>query len=126
MSKRMRGLRSECTAMIRGVTDRCAQAGRRVKRGGRVGSIHGTHSVRSTRVLRIGIDIGGSSVKAAALRDGAVEWTARSGTYQRPGRAQLDAAIAEALARLQEKPDAVGVCVPGLLDETRSTVMHSV
>jgi glucokinase len=77
-------------------------------------------------VLRIGIDIGGSSVKAAALRGEAVEWTARSGTYSRPDRAALDRAIAEALARLAGRPDAVGVCVPGLLDESRTRVAHSV
>lgn len=77
-------------------------------------------------MLRIGIDIGGSSVKAAALRDGTVEWTARSATYALPGRAQLDGAIAEVLIDLEGPPDAVGVCVPGLLDASRSAVVHSV
>ena len=77
-------------------------------------------------MLRIGIDIGGSSVKAAALRGGAVEWTARSGNYSRPDRSALDGAIAEALGALAERPDAVGVCVPGLLDESRTRIVHSV
>ena len=77
-------------------------------------------------MLRIGIDIGGSSVKAAALRGDAVEWTARSGNYSRPDRTALDGAIAEALVSLAERPDAVGVCVPGLLDETKTRVVHSV
>lgn len=76
-------------------------------------------------MLHIGIDIGGSSVKAAALRDGAVEWTARSGTYDRPGRAKLTNAIDEALARLSGPADAVGLCVPGLLDEARAAVTYS-
>lgn len=77
-------------------------------------------------MLRVGIDIGGSSVKAAALRDGEVEWTTRSGTYRGPGRAELANAIGAAMTGLSGRPDAVGVCVPGLLDQARATVTHSV
>ena len=42
----------------------------------------------------LGIDIGGSSVKAAAVRDGAVEWTGKSTAYARPARGELERAIA--------------------------------
>lgn len=76
-------------------------------------------------MLALGIDIGGSSVKTAAMRDGAVEWTARSSTYDRPGRDELARAVAASLAQLKGHADAVGVCLPGLLDEARSTVTYS-
>src|SRR5688572_6436141 len=112
MSKRMRESPSDCVAIIYSVPERrgvrangrargCGE--RAVSRPGRMRD--GTIGPRSARVLRIGIDIGGSSVKAAALRDGTVEWTARSAIYERPGRAQLDGAIAEALSRLHSPPD---------------------
>lgn len=78
-------------------------------------------------LLQIGIDIGGTAVKAAAIRDGAVEWTERSSPYARPARGELDRAIAEAARPLRgERPHAIGVCVPGLLDEAKTTVVHSV
>jgi predicted NBD/HSP70 family sugar kinase len=84
--------------------------------------------VRSeTRVLVVGVDIGGSSVKVAALRDGAVVRTGRSETYRQPGREALARAIVEAIVQLgQERVDAVGMCVPGLLDDARQRVTHSV
>lgn len=69
----------------------------------------------------IGIDIGGSSVKAAGLCDGQVAWTRRSSTYQKPDAAQLAAAIREVTAGAAEGP--VGLCVPGLLDERREQVV---
>lgn len=78
-------------------------------------------------MLQIGIDIGGSSVKAAAVRDGVVEWTGKSGTYARPARGELERAIAESARQLRgETPDATGICVPGLLNDARTTVVHSV
>jgi glucokinase len=78
-------------------------------------------------LLQIGIDIGGSAVKAAAIRDGVVEWTGRSGPYARPARGELERSIAEAARQLRgETPDATGICVPGLLNDERTTVVHSV
>lgn len=78
-------------------------------------------------MLQIGIDIGGSSVKAAAVRDGQVEWTGKSSPYARPARGELERAIAEAVRQLRgEVPDATGICVPGLLNDARTTVVHSV
>ena len=46
----------------------------------------------------LGLDIGGTSVKAAALRDGKVLWTGRSSRYSRPSADQLPAAVREAAA----------------------------
>ena len=78
-------------------------------------------------MLQIGIDIGGTMVKAAAIKDGTVEWTGKSGPYARPARGELERAIAEAVRQLRGAvPDATGVCVPGLLNEERTTVVHSV
>ena len=79
----------------------------------------------------LGIDIGGTSVKAAMLRDPDVFTTARSARYDRPDRRAIVAAVAEA-ARLvldghsPKKLDAVGVCCPGLLDRQSKTITLSV
>ncbi len=77
-------------------------------------------------MLQIGIDIGGGSVKAAAVRGGVTEWTGKSEPYSRPRRSELEKAIAEAAVLLRESPAAVGVCAPGLLNESRTAVTHSV
>jgi glucokinase len=68
-------------------------------------------------MLSLGIDIGGSSVKAAALNENGIQWTCRSDSYDRPDASALICAIALAatggdLAGLT----AAGLCVPGLLD----------
>lgn len=63
----------------------------------------------------LGIDIGGTSVKAALI-DGEAAHTARSAGYVRPGRAQLVRAIRCAVAELGDAIGAsipVGLCVPG-------------
>jgi glucokinase len=79
----------------------------------------------------IGIDIGGTSVKLAAVaRDGRVMWTARSSTYRSPDAGRLAAAIREAAAGRVE-PGAIGdttvsLCVPGLMNDDKTVVRHSV
>jgi glucokinase len=79
----------------------------------------------------IGIDIGGTSVKLAAVgRGGQVMWTARSPKYDRPDADGLAAAILEA-AGGRINPGAiggaaVGLCVPGLLNEEKTVVRQSV
>ena len=45
----------------------------------------------------LGIDIGGSSVKVTAIREGQVLWTGRSSPYRDPGRQDLVLAIRGAL-----------------------------
>lgn len=82
----------------------------------------------------IGIDIGGTSVKLASVdRAGNVLWTARSAAYQRPTTEQLAGAIRHAAGKHVYDSDgvgtgslAVGLCVPGILDERRAFVRQSV
>jgi len=79
----------------------------------------------------IGIDIGGTGVKLAAV-DGAGKtlWTAMSARYERPTAEQVARAIREAAAgRLSTSVAGdlrVGMCVPGILDDGRTTIRHSV
>lgn len=83
-------------------------------------------------MIGIGIDIGGTAVKLAAVdRAGGVLWTARSLTYSRPSMHELADAIRQSAAgRIGKEPSVGGVtfglCVPGLLDEARTTVRRSV
>jgi predicted NBD/HSP70 family sugar kinase len=74
----------------------------------------------------LGIDIGGSSVKAAAVEEGQTKWTGQSRRYARPTREGLVAAIREAIGGREIGNPAVGLCVPGLLDERKETVTYSV
>jgi predicted NBD/HSP70 family sugar kinase len=75
----------------------------------------------------IGIDIGGTSVKVAAVGPrGGVLWAARGEPYGRPSVRQLAAAIRTAAAGRAAGGAAVGVCVPGILDASRTTVVQSV
>ena len=82
--------------------------------------------------LAIGIDVGGTAVKVAAVdRAGATRWASRSHPYSRPSVDQLVAAIREAaagraLAGAARGRCAVGVCVPGIMHEDGHTVAHSV
>ena len=73
----------------------------------------------------LGIDIGGTTVKAAAIRDGVVLWTGRSERYSRPTSDQLKAAIANACSPGDQTAVRVGLCVPGLLDELKERVTLS-
>jgi predicted NBD/HSP70 family sugar kinase len=74
----------------------------------------------------LGIDIGGTSIKIAALRDGQTLFTRRGAPYQQPDRAQLTATLRETLAHNLPPFDTVGLCVPGLFDRATRTVTHSI
>jgi glucokinase len=74
----------------------------------------------------LGIDIGGSSVKMAAVGEGQVLWTGQSGRYERPDTQQLTRALREAAGGRATRAEGVGLCVPGLLDESRQAVALSV
>ena len=76
--------------------------------------------------VAIGIDIGGTAVKLAAVGGGGVLWTAKSPSYHRPGAQDLAAAIRHAAAGRVGGPAPVGLCVPGILDDTRAAVLQSV
>lgn len=73
----------------------------------------------------LGIDIGGTSVKAAVVREGHLLWKGRSAHYDRPHFEQLVAAVVDACAGLSESVDAIGLCIPGVLDERRERVLAS-
>lgn len=75
----------------------------------------------------IGFDIGGSSVKAALIRDGAVAATARSFRYDRPEISELTRALSfcvgEFASSLRDQSvKHVGLCLPGVLSASKSHV----
>jgi glucokinase len=77
----------------------------------------------------LGIDVGGSSVKLAAVAaDGRTLWQTQSETYTQPTREQLAARIRAAIAGRFEAGagGAVGICVPGTRDLVKRTVIQSV
>ena len=74
----------------------------------------------------LGIDIGGSSVKAALLDGDAVVWTAAGPAYNRPGTEELVAAVRQTVRWPLPPLDGVGLCVPGLLDVAAQTVTLAV
>lgn len=73
----------------------------------------------------LGIDIGGTTVKAAAIVDRQVLWTARSEPYSRPTADQVIAAVRQACANAPAKVSGVGLCVPGLLNEAKERVTYA-
>jgi predicted NBD/HSP70 family sugar kinase len=76
----------------------------------------------------LGIDVGGSSVKLALVRDGQTLWQTQSQTYNHPSADELAAAIRTAVdGRFPTGAGAVaGICVPGLRDAGGRTVLLSV
>src|SRR5438552_17554756 len=74
----------------------------------------------------LGIDIGGTSVKLAAIDDGQTLWTGQSSFYSRPSTGELiDAMRAAAGGRVKDIKVA-GLCVPGLYDNQRRMITLSV
>jgi glucokinase len=73
-------------------------------------------------MIALGIDIGGTSVKAAARENGRVIWTAQSSFYAKPSTEDLRAAIRQAVAARPTTLDAIGLCVPGLYDATTRSI----
>jgi predicted NBD/HSP70 family sugar kinase len=73
----------------------------------------------------LGIDIGGTSVKAAVCVEG--QWVSRgqSRFYAKPDTEQLRAAIREATGPIKDVA-AIGLCVPGLMDRLQSRVTLAV
>lgn len=74
----------------------------------------------------LGIDVGGSSAKAAGLVGDRVVWRGKSGRYADPTPDVLSRAIAEAVGGRAPEPAAVGLCVPGILDADQSAIELSV
>jgi predicted NBD/HSP70 family sugar kinase len=77
-------------------------------------------------MISLGIDIGGTSVKAALLDGDRVLWTTKSAPFSRPTTDQLVVAIREVAANQPAHIDAVGLCCPGLLDRPTRTITLSV
>jgi len=77
-------------------------------------------------MLAIGIDVGGTSVKVAAVDGHRTLWTGRSRTYERPTTQQVVTAIKEAAADRAGDAILAGICVPGLLNEDRTAVKLSI
>jgi predicted NBD/HSP70 family sugar kinase len=92
-------------------------------------------AVTSTRMAAIilsrpmeslGIDIGGTSVKLAALRDGQTLWTGQSPFYARPTTEELLGALRSAAGGRAVRATVAGLCVPGLLDKPTRTITLAV
>jgi len=69
-------------------------------------------------VRTVGLDIGGSSVKAVALNGGRVESRAASAGYHGPDAGEIRSAIDEAVRALGVGGlDRLGLCLPGIVDD---------
>ena len=73
-------------------------------------------------MITLGIDIGGTAVKAAARKDGKVLWAAQSPFYAKPSTEDLRQAIRKAVAGRLTDLHTVGLCVPGLYDSISRTI----
>jgi predicted NBD/HSP70 family sugar kinase len=67
-------------------------------------------------MITLGIDIGGTSIKAAARNNGRILWASQSPFYAKPSAEALREAIRRAVAGRITHLHSVGLCVPGLLD----------
>src|SRR5687768_12586678 len=75
----------------------------------------------------LGIDIGGTSVKAALIDGGNVVATRMSAGFSRPDTARLVEAVREAVGDAdRSRIRAVGFCCPGVLDRASRTITLSV
>lgn len=81
------------------------------------------------RMLALGIDIGGTRVKAVLLRDGETLARQIGERYRDPGPEQLLAAVAGCAgalgAQVRENIGAVGLCAPGVLSDDRKCITYS-
>jgi predicted NBD/HSP70 family sugar kinase len=77
-------------------------------------------------MFSLGIDIGGTSVKLAAQRDGQTLWTGQSPFYSRPTTEELLGAMRAAATGHDVRAAVAGLCVPGLLDKSTRTITLAV
>jgi len=78
------------------------------------------------RMIALGIDVGGTSVKLACVQDDRTLWQAQSPFFSRPDTAQLVSAIQTAAAGRVGVVDVAGLCVPGLMDREKRMITLSV
>jgi predicted NBD/HSP70 family sugar kinase len=83
-------------------------------------------SRETIRMITLGIDIGGTSIKAAARNDGRVIWAAQSPFYAKPSAEALREAIRRAVNGRITHLHSVGLCVPGLLDAATRRISMAV
>lgn len=77
-------------------------------------------------MISLGIDIGGTSVKLALLKDGIAQWTGQSAFYVRPTTEQLVTALKQAADNRVTYANIAGLCVPGLYDKSKRMITLSV
>lgn len=77
-------------------------------------------------MIQLGIDIGGRSVKAANIENGRALWTGQSDFYEKPNADQLRAAIRAAVKGRASRPDAIGLCAPGLFDSRQRVITYAI
>ncbi|HEX3357084.1 MAG TPA: ROK family protein [Tepidisphaeraceae bacterium] len=77
-------------------------------------------------MLQLGIDIGGTSIKLAAIENGRTLWTSQSAFYRRPTTAQLIDALRNTAKDQLTHADCIGLCVPGIYDAQRRAITLSV
>jgi predicted NBD/HSP70 family sugar kinase len=74
-------------------------------------------------MLTLGIDIGGSSIKAACTNSDGCKRTATSQRYTNPDRSGLISAIQSCVAILEiDHPVRVGLCLPGRMHADRQSI----
>jgi predicted NBD/HSP70 family sugar kinase len=76
--------------------------------------------------LSLGIDIGGSSIKCAAIQGDRIVWTRSSPGYHKPGAEELAQAMKGTITPVGGRVGAVGLCAPGLLDRAARTISAAV
>lgn len=76
----------------------------------------------------MGIDIGGTRVKAAIVETATGEptWRWTSHAYAKPTAAELEALILAARHAAPSRPETVGLCVPGVVDPATGVVVRCV
>ena len=75
----------------------------------------------------LGIDIGGTSVKAALIEGGNVVVMRKSAGFSRPDTGRLVEAVRDAVGDVdRSRVGAVGLCCPGVLDRASRTITLSV
>lgn len=88
----------------------------------------GAGEPRGARVRALGIDIGGTRVKAAMVesRTGNPSWTWTSSAYSRPAAEDLEGIVRAAVLAAPAAPTSVGLCIPGVVDGATGIVTRCV
>ena len=77
-------------------------------------------------MTQLGIDIGGTSIKLAAIENGRTLWTSQSAFYSRPTTDALIEALRSTAAGRVAQVACAGLCVPGLYDASKRMITLSV